>query len=106
MPKIIFRAADGNEHHVDAEAGDSVMQAAIANDVPGIIAECGGSCICSTCHVLVEAQWAAKVGPPGEEEDLTMEFAPERAENSRLSCQIPVTEELDGLVVQVPSEQA
>jgi 2Fe-2S ferredoxin len=106
MPKITFRTADGNEQHVAAETGDSVMQAAIANDVPGIIAECGGSCICSTCHVVVDREWAATVGPPGDDEDLTMEFAPERGEHSRLACQIAVTDELDGLVVHVPSTQA
>ena len=106
MPKVTFRTADGTDHHVDAELGESVMQTAIANDVPGIIAECGGSCICSTCHVLVAAEWATTVGSPGDDEEFTLEVAPERGEHSRLSCQIPVTAECDGLILHVPSTQA
>ena len=106
MPKITFVTADGGHHSIDAEVGDSVMQTAMANDVPGIVAECGGACICSTCHVVVDVEWVDTVGPPGEEEELTMDFAPERSDRSRLSCQITVAEELDGLTVHVPASQA
>lgn len=106
MPKINFVTSDGSVHAVDAEVGDSVMQTAMANDVPGIIAECGGACICSTCHVVVDPEWGSTVGTPGEDEEMTIEFAPERSAHSRLSCQITVRDELDGLTVHVPASQA
>jgi len=105
MAKITFITHDGTEHAVDAENGISVMNAAIDNLVPGIDADCGGECSCATCHVVVEADWMAKVGQPGDREESMLDLNPERETTSRLSCQIPVTDELDGLRVNVPEFQ-
>lgn len=107
MPKVIFVGADGVENPVDAAVGESVMLAATKNGVPGIIAECGGNASCGTCHVWVREPYVDKVGPPGEEleEDLLDMGVSDRRENSRLSCQIEVTPELDGLTVDVPPQQ-
>lgn len=105
MAKITFITHDGTEHAVDAENGISVMNAAIDNLVPGIDADCGGECSCATCHVVVEDAWMAKVGQPGDREESMLDLNPEREATSRLSCQIPVTDELDGLVVKVPEFQ-
>jgi 2Fe-2S ferredoxin len=105
MPKITFIEHNGTPHVVDAEVGLSVMRAAIDNLVPGIDADCGGECSCATCHVYVDQQWMSKVGQPGDREESMLDLNPERAPNSRLSCQIPVTDALDGLVVTVPEFQ-
>lgn len=105
MAKITFVTHDGTEHAVDADNGVSVMNAAIDNLVPGIDADCGGECSCATCHVVVEDAWMAKVGQPGDREESMLDLNPERESTSRLSCQIPVTDELDGLVVKVPEFQ-
>ena len=105
MVQILFKEHDGTEHKVDAEAGLSVMQAAIDNGVPGIDADCGGSCSCATCHVFVDPAWMDKVGPANPTEDSMLSISNDRKENSRLSCQITVTEELDGLVVTTPEFQ-
>lgn len=106
MSKVIYRASNGREYAVDAAVGDTVMAAAVRSGVPGIVAECGGNCSCATCHVWVGEAFAPLVGPPGEmEEDLLDMAVAERRETSRLSCQIRVTEELDGLTVEVPPEQ-
>ncbi len=105
MPKITYIEHDGTEHVVDAAVGTTVMNAALDNLVPGIDADCGGECSCATCHVMVKEDWMAKVGQPGETEESMLDLNPERVANSRLSCQIPVTDELDGLVVQLPEFQ-
>ncbi|MFW6094041.1 MAG: 2Fe-2S iron-sulfur cluster-binding protein [Pseudomonadota bacterium] len=105
MPKITFIEHDGTEHTVEGENGLSVMRAAIDNLVPGIDADCGGECSCATCHVYVDRAWMATVGEPSEREESMLDLNPERESNSRLSCQIPITEELDGLVVTVPEFQ-
>lgn len=105
MPKVTFIEHDGTEHVVDAENGVSVMNAAIDNLVPGIDADCGGECSCATCHVVVDDAWIKIVGQPEEREDEMLDLNPERDENSRLSCQIPVTDELEGLIVRVPEFQ-
>ena len=105
MPKITFIEHNGTEHQVDAEVGLSVMRAAIDNLVPGIDADCGGECSCATCHVYVDPTWMDKVGQPGDREESMLDLNPEREPTSRLSCQIPVTEQLDGLVVKVPEFQ-
>jgi len=81
------------------------MNAAIDNMVPGIDADCGGECSCATCHVIVDDNWIGVVGRPGEQEESMLDLNPDREENSRLSCQIPVTDELDGLVVRLPEFQ-
>ncbi len=81
------------------------MQTAIDNGVPGIDADCGGQCSCATCHVVVEPSWFETVGPPGTEEESLLDLNPEREATSRLSCQIPVRETIDGLVVRLPEFQ-
>ncbi|MFD7898837.1 MULTISPECIES: 2Fe-2S iron-sulfur cluster-binding protein [unclassified Streptomyces] len=106
MPKVIFVGSAGSEHTVDATAGDSVMAAAVRNGVPGIVAECGGNCSCATCHVWVREEFAPLVGPPGEMEDDLLDMGvSDRRSTSRLSCQIRVTPELDGLTVDIPPVQ-
>ena len=106
MTRLTFFAPDGARFDVDAENGSTVMENAIRNAVPGIEAECGGACACATCHVYVDDAWREKVGPPSEMEEDMLDFAYELKPNSRLSCQIKVRPELDGLVVSVPERQA
>ena len=105
MPNIKFIEHDGTEHLIDANNGDSIMITAINNLVPGIDADCGGECSCATCHVIVDPDWIGKVGRPSENEDAMLDLNPDREENSRLSCQIEVTDELDGIVVNLPEFQ-
>jgi ferredoxin, 2Fe-2S len=105
MPKITYVEHDGTERTVDAELGATVMETAIRNNVPGIVAECGGACSCATCHVHVDEAWKEKVGPPSPMEEDMLDFAFDVRPTSRLSCQIKVTEELDGLVVHTPAQQ-
>lgn len=105
MPKITFVSASGEKHEVDAATGSTVMEAAIKNMVPGIDAECGGACACATCHVYVDPAWVDKTGSPEPMEEDMLDFAPDLRETSRLSCQIRVTDDLDGLVVEVPENQ-
>lgn len=106
MPKVLFVLADGTQTGVDARVGDTVMTAATQNGVEGIIAECGGNCSCATCHVWVRDDFVPLLGPPDEmEEDLLDLGVSERRSGSRLSCQITVTEELDGLAIEIPPEQ-
>ncbi len=105
MPQITFVEANGTRHDVSGEAGSTVMETAIMNGVPGIVAECGGACTCATCHVYVDADWADRVGGPSVMEEDMLDFAFDVRETSRLSCQIKVKPDLDGLVVHVPSRQ-
>ena len=105
MPVITFIEHNGNQHEVDAKEDLSVMIAAVSNGIPGIDADCGGACSCATCHVFVDPQWISKVGPPGEYEEPMLDMSPFREAGSRLSCQINVTEDLDGLVVRLPEFQ-
>ena len=105
MPTITFITHDGAEHEVDADNGTSVMNSAIDNLVPGIDADCGGECSCATCHVYVNKEWMPVVGSPADREEEMLDLNPERESNSRLSCQIRVRDELDGLVVRVPEFQ-
>ena len=105
MTKIIFREHDGKEQAVDVENGMTVMEAAIKNMIPGIDADCGGACACATCHVYVDPAWMDKVGKPESMEEDMLDFAFDVRENSRLSCQIKVTDELNGLVVTTPEKQ-
>ena len=105
MPKIIFVSADNQKHEVDVRGGVSVQEAAIQNDVEGIDAECGGGCSCATCHVYVADEWVERVGPAGDLEASMLEEVPNARANSRLSCQIKMTEALDGLVVTTPEHQ-
>lgn len=105
MAKIKFIQPDGSEQIAEAEAGVTVMEAAKMHDVPGIEAECGGACACATCHVYVDDAWREKTGKPSEMEEDMLDFAFDVREQSRLCCQIKVTEDLDGLVVSVPAKQ-
>ncbi|MGA2568815.1 MAG: 2Fe-2S iron-sulfur cluster-binding protein [Pseudolabrys sp.] len=105
MPKITFIEHDGTVHTVDAEIGSTVMETAQRNNVSSIVAECGGSCTCATCLVHVDEKWFPIVGPPSTEEEDMLDFAFEVTPTSRLSCQIKVTEALDGLIVRTPAYQ-
>ena len=105
MPKITYIEHDGTVRTVDAEVGATVMETAIRNSVPGIVAECGGACSCATCHVHVDEAWSEKVGPPSPMEEDMLDFAFDVRPTSRLSCQIKVTDALDGLVVHTPQQQ-
>ncbi|MBR9836091.1 MAG: 2Fe-2S iron-sulfur cluster binding domain-containing protein [Alphaproteobacteria bacterium] len=105
MAKITYVDHDGTERVVDATNGESVMEAAIKNSVPGIDADCGGACACATCHVYVDAAFMDKVGTPEDMEQSMLDFAENVKENSRLSCQITVSDELDGMRVTTPESQ-
>jgi 2Fe-2S ferredoxin len=105
MAKITYIEFGGAEHAVDVPKGSSVMEGAIKNMIPGIDADCGGACACATCHVYVDPAWTEKVGGPSSMEQSMLDFADDVRENSRLSCQIQVTDELDGLVVRMPETQ-
>jgi ferredoxin, 2Fe-2S len=106
MPKITYIDSSGNERAVEAELGSTVMETAIRNNIPGIEAECGGACACATCHVYVDEAWRATTGGPSPMEEDMLDFGYDVRENSRLSCQIKVTDALDGLVVRTPDKQA
>jgi ferredoxin, 2Fe-2S len=105
MVKITFVQPDGSQQVVEATPGMTVMEAAKLALVPGIEAECGGACACATCHVYVNAEWRESTGGPSQMEEDMLDFAFDVREESRLSCQIRVTPELDGLVVRVPAKQ-
>ncbi|ODN70747.1 2Fe-2S iron-sulfur cluster-binding protein [Methylobrevis pamukkalensis] len=106
MPKITYVSFDGTRQDVEAAVGSTVMENAIKHMIPGIEAECGGACACATCHVYVDEAWRAAVGEPEPMEEDMLDFAYEVRPGSRLSCQIKVTADLDGLVVGVPERQA
>jgi len=106
MAKITFIDSGGTARTVEGEPGSTVMETAIKNGVPEIEAECGGACACSTCHLYIDEAWRAKVGEASPMETDMLDFAFEVKPNSRLSCQIKVSDELDGLVVTTPSRQA
>ena len=109
MPKITYIQFNGVARVVDASVGSSVMRGAVDHSVSGIDGDCGGECACATCHVYIEPEWQAKVldqaGPPNGQEASMLSFAATTQDNSRLSCQITVTEALDGLVVRMPEGQ-
>ena len=105
MTKITYIESNGTPHETEATIGATVMETAIMNGVPGIVAECGGACTCATCHVYVDDAWTDVVGGPSVMEEDMLDFAWEVKPNSRLSCQIKVRDELDGLVVHVPARQ-
>lgn len=105
MAKITYIEADGTEYTVDVKNGESVMQAAVDNDISGIVAECGGACACATCHCYIDEQWTDKIPSAKDLEQDMLECAAEPQDNSRLSCQITVTDELDGLIVRLPESQ-
>jgi 2Fe-2S ferredoxin len=106
MVKITFIDSGGTARTVEAEVGSTVMETAIKNSVPEIEAECGGACACSTCHLYVDEAWREKTGEPSPMEEDMLDFAFEVQPNSRLSCQMKVREDFDGLVVRTPERQA
>jgi len=105
MPKILFIDHSGESREVEAKAGISVMEAAVQNMIPGIDADCGGACACATCHVYVDPQWASKLKDKDDMEDSMLDFAENVQETSRLSCQIIMSDELDGIKVTTPESQ-
>jgi 2Fe-2S ferredoxin len=105
MPKITYVEFSGKEHAIEVKTGLTVMEGAIKHNVPGIDADCGGACACATCHVYVDPAWTDKVGSPSAMEESMLDFAENVEPNSRLSCQIKVTDALDGLVVRMPESQ-
>lgn len=107
MPKVTYIEASGAKHVIDVPIEENVMRGAVYNDVPGIVGECGGACSCATCRCYVEEAWMAKVGGPtsGAERELLEAAEGELRPNARLSCQITMTPELDGLIVHLPEKQ-
>ena len=106
MAKIKYIEHNGNQHEIDVANGLSVMEGAIQNDIPGIDADCGGGMACATCHVYVKEDWFNKLPKKQEGEDDMLDQAFEPKKNSRLSCQIEVSDDLDGLIVNLPEKQA
>lgn len=103
MPKVTWVLGDGRKITADVAVGHNLMEAAVANNVPDVIGECGGCLSCATCHVYVDTDWHARTGGPGDMEGEMLEITlAERRQTSRLSCQIKATDELDGLILHVP----
>ena len=105
MVKITYVDASGIRQTIDAKPGQSVMESAVKNNVPGITADCGGSCACATCRVYVDEAWREVLGPPTEMEQSMIEYSGDPMPGVRLSCQIKVTQDLEGLVVHTPEHQ-
>jgi 2Fe-2S ferredoxin len=105
MVKVVYVEYGGTEHTIDVKVGQSVMEGAVKNNIPGIDADCGGACACATCHVYVDEAWTEKAGRASAMEESMLDFAEGVEPNSRLSCQIKVTDDLDGLVVRLPESQ-
>jgi len=101
MAKIIYVEQDGTRHEVEVENGYSVMEGAVNNSIPGIVAECGGACACATCHSYVDPSWLGKLPEMDDMEDCMLDAAFERKDTSRLTCQLEVSDELDGLVINI-----
>jgi len=105
MPKITYIESSGNSHIIDVPTGLSVMEGAVQNDIPGIDADCGGGMACATCHVYVKEEWLDKLSKKQDAEEDMLDMAFEPKKNSRLSCQLMVTDEIDGLVINLPTKQ-
>ncbi len=105
MVAITYRQANGTEQVVDVPVGSTVMEGAVKNGVAGIVAECGGSCACGTCRVYLDAEWQSKLGGPSEIEDEIMDIFVDGNPGKRLSCQITVTDDMDGMVLRLPERQ-
>ena len=105
MTKITFISHDGEQRTVDASTGQSIMQVATNNLVPGLIADCGGNCSCATCHAYVDAPWSEQLPAPSDDEKAMLECALHVQPNSRLTCQVHVTAGMDGIVVRTPVSQ-
>ena len=105
MAKINYITHSNETHSIEVQNGLTVMEGAVKNKIPGIDADCGGACACATCHVYVKKEWFSKLSPKEETEEDMLDFAFDVRENSRLSCQLTVTDELDGLIVDLPEKQ-
>lgn len=105
MPKITYIEHTGKEHTHDVATGLTVMEGAVRNLVPGIDADCGGACACATCHVYVDPAWTTKTGTREAMEESMLDFADHVQDTSRLSCQIKVTDDMDGMIVRMPEHQ-
>ena len=105
MARITYIEFDGTAHAVDVEPGTTLMQGAKDNNIPGILADCGGNCICGTCHVYIEPAWRERLATRTEIEKATIEFSSDVETHSRLACQIKIAEDLDGLIVRMPESQ-
>jgi len=105
MAKITYVEHDGTEHVLDLKPGLSLMEGAVKNNVPSIDADCGGACACATCHVYVDEAWRETIGPPLDMEQSMLDFAENVEPSSRLSCQVKVSDALDGLIVRLPASQ-
>jgi 2Fe-2S ferredoxin len=105
MANITYIEHDGTTHTIEVKTGQSVMEGAVKHNIPGIDADCGGACACATCHVYVDDAWLPKTGTPSAMEESMLDFAENVEPNSRLSCQIKVTDDLDGLTVRMPESQ-
>ena len=105
MPEVTFIDRVGEPHTLNVENGISLMQISVDNSIDGIVAECGGACSCATCHVYVDEPWLARLNPPSETEEGLLECVIDPQPNSRLSCQIKLSDELDGIVVRIPRAQ-
>ncbi len=105
MPRITYVSTDGGRHDVEVETGYTVMEGAIDNNIEGIVAECGGACACATCHAYIDEGWVDKLPDMDDMEDSMLDAAYERRRTSRLTCQIEVTDELEGLVVYVAENE-
>lgn len=105
MPKIIYIDHAGTAREVEAKNGTSIMEAAVQNGIPGIDADCGGACACATCHIYVDEAWLGKLAEKDDMEDSMLDFASNLESNSRLSCQIILSDELDGITIKTPEAQ-
>ena len=101
MPKVIYITPAGERHEVEVESGYSIMEGAVNNNIDGIVAECGGACACATCHSYVDDAWVGKLPAMDDMEDSMLDAAFERKENSRLTCQLEMSDDLDGIVIHV-----
>lgn len=106
MPTVVYITRDGKRHECNVENGYSVMEGAINNNIDGIVAECGGACACATCHAYIDDAWLDKISELDDMQDSMLEAAYERKNNSRLTCQIEMSDALDGLVVYVADNEA
>jgi 2Fe-2S ferredoxin len=105
MPKVKYIENNGQSHTIEVPKGLTVMEGAVQNNIPGIDADCGGGMACATCHVYVKEEWFDKINPKSEGEDDMIDQAHQPSKFSRLSCQISVSDEIDGLVVNLPEKQ-
>lgn len=105
MPKVTYISPNGERHDVDVDNGYSIMEGAINNNVDGIVAECGGACACATCHSYIDEAWVSRLPAMDDMEDSMLDAAFERKDNSRLTCQIEMSDELDGIIVHVADNE-